>query len=91
MAEPALLYDYWRSSASYRLRIALNIKAVAYRAVPVDLLEGDQQSEAHLERNPQGFAPVLEIDGQRMTQSLAIIEYLVQRFHEATLMRLFEH
>lgn len=71
-----VLYDYWRSSASYRLRIALNLAGIAYRAVPVDLAAGEQRSPEHLARNPQGFVPVLEIDGQRLTQSLAILDYL---------------
>ncbi len=70
------LYDYWRSSASYRVRIALNLKEVAYRAVPVNLLTREHLSAAHLARNPQGFVPALDIDGQMMTQSLAIIDYL---------------
>jgi maleylacetoacetate isomerase len=75
MAE-AVLYDFWRSSASYRLRIALNLAGIAYEAVPFDLTRGDQRSPAHLARNPQGFVPVLEIDGLRLTQSLAILRYL---------------
>lgn len=70
------LHDYWRSSAAYRLRIALNLMGVAYDSVPVDLLTGAHKTPAHLALNPQGLVPVLEIDGQVMTQSLAIIEYL---------------
>lgn len=72
----AVLYDYWRSSASYRVRIALNLAGIAYSTVPVDLVKGEQRSPEHLARNPQGFVPALDIDGLRLTQSLAIIEYL---------------
>ncbi|MGR3724118.1 maleylacetoacetate isomerase [Abyssibius alkaniclasticus] len=70
------LHDYWRSSAAYRLRIALNLMGVAYEQVAVNLLAGAHETPAHLALNPQGLVPVLEIDGLVMTQSLAIIEYL---------------
>lgn len=70
------LYDYWRSSASYRVRIALGLAGLDWQAVPVDLVEGRHRAPEHLARNPQGLVPVLEIDGLRLTQSLAIVEYL---------------
>ncbi|WP_170547186.1 maleylacetoacetate isomerase [Ruegeria arenilitoris] len=73
-----ILFDYGQSSASYRVRIALNLAGIAYRAVSVDLRDGAQKSQTHLARNPQGLVPVLEIDGLRLTQSLAIIDYLDQ-------------
>jgi maleylacetoacetate isomerase len=72
----ATLYDYFRSSAAYRVRIALNLKQVAYDSVPVNLLEGDQRGKAYRARNPQALVPTLEIDGREITQSLAIIDYL---------------
>lgn len=71
-----VLYDYWRSSASYRVRIGLNLAGMGYRTVPVDLTRGEQKSPEHLARNPQGFVPVLDIDRLRLTQSLAILDYL---------------
>ncbi|GAA2878642.1 maleylacetoacetate isomerase [Aminobacter niigataensis] len=71
-----VLFDYWRSSASYRVRIALNMLGEEFRSVSVDLLAKDQKSPLHLARNPQGLVPVLDIDGHAFTQSLAIIEYL---------------
>ncbi|MEA3029778.1 MAG: hypothetical protein QOG13_1103 [Sphingomonadales bacterium] len=71
-----ILYDYVRSSASYRVRIALNLKGVEHERVPVNLLEGTQKQEGYRARNPQGLVPVLEIDGHRIVQSLAIIDYL---------------
>lgn len=71
-----VLHEYWRSSASYRLRIALTLAGEAWQSVPVDLVSGAQRSDSHLARHPQGLVPVLEIDGIEMTQSLAMIEYL---------------
>jgi maleylacetoacetate isomerase len=71
-----VLYDYWRSSASYRVRLALNLLDIDYETVPVDILAREHKSPEHLARNPQGLLPVLDIDGLRLTQSLAIVEYL---------------
>lgn len=76
MAEAPVLYDYWRSSASYRVRIALNLVGRPYEAVPVDLSAGAHCGVDYLALNPQGILPTLEIDGHHLTQSLAIIEYL---------------
>lgn len=71
-----ILYDYWRSSASFRVRIALNLAGIEYRSVPVNLLEQEHKSPEHIARNPQGLVPALFIDGHLLTQSLAIIEYI---------------
>jgi maleylacetoacetate isomerase len=80
-----LLYDYFRSSAAYRVRIALNLKGVAYERRDVMLLENQQRSPEHLARNPQGFVPALEVDGRVLTQSLAIIDWLDARYPEPRL------
>jgi maleylacetoacetate isomerase len=71
-----ILFDYWRSSASYRVRIALNLKNVPYTRVPTSLLDNQQKAPDYVARNPQGFVPMLSIDGHDLTQSLAIIDYL---------------
>ena len=77
MSRP-VLYSYWRSSASYRVRIALNLKGIAFETRPVHLLRdgGEQKSPAYLAVNPQGLVPSFEEDGLTITQSLAIIGYL---------------
>ena len=75
-----ILYEYWRSSAAYRVRIALNLKGVDYESRQIDLREDAQKSADYRERNPQGLVPMLEIDGHRLTQSLAIINYLDLRY-----------
>ena len=80
-----VLHDYYRSSAAYRVRIGLNLKGVAYASRPVSLADGAQASEAYRALNPQGLVPMLEIDGHRLTQSLAILVYLDQRFPDPPL------
>lgn len=83
MGARAILYDYWRSSASYRVRIALNLLGLEYDTVPVDLLRQEHKGIDHLCRNPQGLVPTLAIDGHMMTQSLSIIEYLDECYPRA--------
>jgi maleylpyruvate isomerase len=82
------LYSYFRSSAAFRVRIALNWKGVAWDAVPVHLLKdgGEQFSESYRDVNPACLVPSLEDEGEALTQSLAIIEYLDERFPEPALL-----
>lgn len=72
------LYGYWRSSSAWRVRIALHHKGIAFDNVPVHLVAdgGRQHSAEHRARNPMRQVPVLVVDGEPLTQSLAIIEYL---------------
>lgn len=71
-----ILHDYPRSSAAYRVRIALALKGLAFTSVPVNLLAGEQAGAANRAVNPQGLVPTLEADGLVLTQSLAIIQWL---------------
>jgi maleylacetoacetate isomerase len=80
-----LLHDYFRSSAAFRVRIALNLKGLEYERRDVMLLENQQRSPEHLALNPQGFVPALEVDGKVITQSLAIIDWLDAKYPEPRL------
>jgi maleylacetoacetate isomerase len=74
--DKVVLYSYWRSSSAWRVRIALNLKEIDYEYRAVSLIKGEQQSPDYLAINPLGRVPTLLIDGQTLTQSRAIIEYL---------------
>ena len=74
------LYSYFRSSASYRVRIALALKGLSPEVIPVNLLKGEQKSESYRALNPQGLVPLLVDGDHHFTQSLAIIEYLEETF-----------
>lgn len=85
------LYGYWRSSAAYRVRIALNLKGLAYEQVPVHLVKdgGQQHSAAYKALNPQELLPLLVDEGHggvKIAQSLAILEYLDEVFPETPLL-----
>lgn len=74
------LHSYWRATAPYRLRIALNLKGLPFDYAPVNLVAGDQLGEAYRRLNPQGLTPALETDdGPVLTQTLAILEWLEER------------
>jgi maleylacetoacetate isomerase len=75
-----ILHDYYRSSAAYRVRIALGLKGVKYDNRIVNLAHGDQKTAAFRAKNPQGLIPCLEIDGLFLTQSLAICDYLDAKY-----------
>ena len=76
------LYSYWRSSAAYRVRIALHLKGLDFTTIPVHLVRngGEQHAETYRLVNPQGLVPVLEHEGRVLTQSMAICEYLDECF-----------
>lgn len=71
-----ILHGYWRSGTSYRTRIALNLKGLAYEQRGIDLRQGDQRSAAYLRLNPQGLVPALAVEGAVLIQSPAILEWL---------------
>ncbi len=80
------LYGYWRSSTSYRLRIALELKGLAYEQDPVNLLESAQRADSFTARNPFAGVPMLEADGRDRAQSMAIIAWLDERYPDAPLL-----
>ncbi len=82
------LHTYWRSSCSYRVRIALNLKGLQYESAPVHLVRngGEQYARQYLVMNPQGLVPTLEHDSLAISQSVAIIEYLEESFAEPALL-----
>ena len=81
------LYTYFRSSAAYRVRIALNLKGLAYQSVSVSLLDGQHKSDKYVSANPQGLVPALELDdGRVLSQSVAILEYLEECYPHTPLL-----
>jgi len=83
---PLKLHGYWRSSAAYRVRIALNLKQRAFESVSWSLAQGAHRSAAFDSLNPQHLVPVLEDGSARLTQSLAILEYLEERWPDPPLL-----
>lgn len=80
------LHDYYRSSAAYRVRIALNLKGLVYDSVAHDLRTNEQRESGYLAINPQGLVPALEVEGGTLTQSIAICEYLDETHPEPALL-----
>lgn len=80
-----VLHDYFRSSASFRVRIALQLKGLDFDRVEISLIAGEQRSDAYLEQNAQGFVPMLVVDGEPIIQSMAIIDWLDRAFPEPRL------
>src|SRR6185295_4037400 len=81
------LFTYWRSQAAFRVRIALGLKGLAMEKVTLDLLKGDQLAASYLALNPEGVVPTLiDGEGQPLVQSLAILEYLDEKYPQPPLL-----
>lgn len=80
------LYTYFRSSAAYRVRIALNLKNLSHEMVPVNLLKSEQSAEQYLGKNPQGLLPALETEQGVLSQSMAILEWLEEQYTDVNLL-----
>jgi maleylacetoacetate isomerase/maleylpyruvate isomerase len=84
--DPMRLFAYFRSSTSYRVRIALELKGLSYEVVPVNLRTGEQQAAEFVARNPFGGVPMLEADGPDRAQSMAVIEWLDEAYPDFPLL-----
>ncbi len=80
------IYGFWRSQATFRLRVAMNLKGIAYHEIPIDLDAGEQNDDAFRKVNPLGSVPALMVDGMPLTQSLAVLEYLEETYPEPALL-----
>lgn len=86
MSTTLVLYGFWRSLATYRVRVALNLKGLVYRETAVDLLKGEQFDPAYRGVNPQQVLPALQHGGLTLTQSMPIVEYLDETWPEPALL-----
>ena len=92
MAQKMILHGFWRSGATWRLRIVLNLKGIPYTYRPVNLLAGDQKSPQHFELNPMRQVPVLEVEGSergggiKMTESMAVCEWVEEMYPDPPLL-----
>jgi maleylacetoacetate isomerase len=88
MTQLITLYDYPKSSAAYRVRIALNLKAITYQKFNVNLIQKEHTSDFYIATNPQGLVPSLAVGDQIITQSMAIIEWLEETYPQQPLLPL---
>ncbi|SMF20734.1 maleylacetoacetate isomerase [Pseudobacteriovorax antillogorgiicola] len=80
------LYHYWRSSCSWRVRWALELKKIPYQSVAVNLLKNEQQDPVYTQKSPAGLVPCLEFGGQYLSESIAILEWLEERYPQMPLL-----
>lgn len=86
MAAELHLYHYWRSSCSWRVRWALELKGLPYRSTAINLLKEEQKSDEYLRLNPTGLVPTLKVDGRFLSDSFAIIEWLEETYPQKPLL-----
>ena len=86
MQSSIVLYHYWRSSCSWRVRWVLALKQISYQSVAINLLDNEQRSPAYLTKNPSGLVPCLEWEGKVLSESPAIIEWIEETFPQAPIL-----
>ncbi len=80
------LLHYWRSSSSWRVRWALEIKGLQYKSLPINLLQGEEKQSTYLEKNPAGHVPLLIIEEEKLGESMAIMEWLEESYPEPSIL-----